>query len=82
MFGETRLLQTFVLEKVLVAFRFWILLVPCISLTLPMFGREMGRCSGVCWLVGCGMVSYWEQSGDNLCHASSVVVLMVMVIFW
>ena len=65
--------QTFVFEKGVGAVRFWILLVPCSSSDLPMFGKEMRRCSGVCWLVGglewfqpivrreCGQHMFWKR---------------------
>ena len=59
MLGGTRLLQTFVLKKVLGAVRFWILLVVHSSLTLPMFGREIRLCSEVSWWVVFGTVSCW-----------------------
>ena len=52
MLAKTSLLQTSLLGKGFEAVRFSILLVPCSSLTLPMFGRETKRCSGVCWSVG------------------------------
>ena len=60
----------------------WILMVPCSSLTLTTFGREIRHCFEVFLLVEFGMGFCWVRCEVSLYHASSAVVLMVVVTFW
>ena len=43
-----------------------------------MFGKEIRRCLGVCWLVVSGTVLSWVGSEVSLCHVSFVGRQMVM----